>query len=85
MLGSSSLDAVETFLATWQELLLKLKNRLEKAPVTIKVHADSKRRDVSFKVGDWVYVKLRPYRQSSVSGATYHKLSKRFYGPFQVT
>lgn len=85
MLSSSSLDAVETLLATRQELLLKLKNRLEKAQVAMKVHVDSKRHDVSFKVGDWVYVKLRPYCQSSVSGAAYHKLSKCFYGPSQVT
>ena len=32
----------------------------------------------------WVYVKLQPYRQSSVSGAKFHKLAKRFYGPFRV-
>ncbi|KAI4313481.1 hypothetical protein L6164_026460 [Bauhinia variegata] len=51
----------------------------------MKSQADSKRRDVSYNVGDWVYVKLRPYRQSSVSQALYHKLSKRFYGPFQIS
>lgn len=51
----------------------------------MKVHADCKRRDVSYNVGDWVYVKLRPYRQISVSNTNYHKLAKRFYGPFQIS
>nr|KYP47293.1 hypothetical protein KK1_031087 [Cajanus cajan] len=29
-----------------------------------------------------VLVRLQPYRQSSVSQGRYHKLCKRFYGPF---
>ena len=50
----------------------------------MKHHADTKREDVSFTVGQWVYVKLRPHRQRSVTGATHSKLSKRFFEPFQV-
>ena len=45
--------------------------------------ADNHRLDLQFTVGDWVYVKLRPYRQTSVQ-PTYSKLSKKFYGPFQI-
>lgn len=51
----------------------------------MKSQADDKRHDVSYHIGDWVYVKLRPYRQTSVSLANYNKLSKRFYGPFQIS
>jgi len=51
----------------------------------MKAQADNKRRDVSYSVGDWVYVKLIPYRQTSLSDSHYHKLSKRYYGPFQIT
>ena len=39
--------------------------------------------DLSFTVGDWVYVHLRPYRQTSLA-PSYSKLGKRFYGPFEV-
>ena len=30
------------------------------------------------------YVQLKPFRQRSVTGPTHSKLSKRFFGPFQV-
>lgn len=44
---------------------------------------DRHHRDVTFQVGDLVYVRLRPYRQLSLR-PHYSKLSKRFYGPFSV-
>jgi len=50
----------------------------------MKEHADKKRTPHNFKVGDLVFVKLRPYRQNSVVGRRVHKLSKRFYGPFKI-
>ncbi|WVY94257.1 hypothetical protein V8G54_033345 [Vigna mungo] len=50
----------------------------------MKKNADLKRKEVNFDVGSWVYVKLQPYCQISVSGSKFHKLAKRFYGPFQV-
>lgn len=51
----------------------------------MKKHVDTKRKDVTFTIGQWVYVKLRPFRQCSVAGLTHPKLSKRFFGPFQIT
>jgi hypothetical protein len=50
----------------------------------MKVAADKHRREVDFAVGSWVYVKLQPYRQTSLSGEKYHKLSKRYYGPYLI-
>jgi hypothetical protein len=50
----------------------------------MKHYADQKRRPCPFKIGDLVYVKLRPYRQLSLTGSSYHKLSPRFYGPFAI-
>ncbi|WVZ24643.1 hypothetical protein V8G54_003187 [Vigna mungo] len=50
----------------------------------MKKNVDAKRRDLNLEVGSWVYVKLQPYRQISISGNKYHKLSKRYYGPFKV-
>nr|KYP34022.1 hypothetical protein KK1_045066 [Cajanus cajan] len=51
----------------------------------MKLWADNSRRDLHFDIGDWVYVRLRPQRQVSVTGSTSGKLQKRFFGPFKVS
>ena len=61
-----------------------LKNKLNKAQATMKHYADLRHEPHPFKVGDWVLVKLRPYRRTSVAGKRVHKLSKRFYGPYKI-
>lgn len=50
----------------------------------MKKTVDAHRRDASFAIDDWVYVKLRPYRHTSLLGTNYEKLSKRYYGPYQI-
>lgn len=50
----------------------------------MKTTTDRHRRQANFTIGDWVYVKLRPYRQTSVADK-FQKLEKRFYGPYQIT
>lgn len=49
----------------------------------MKQYADSHRHKVTFKEGDWVYVHLCPCQQNSLQ-PNYSKLSKCFYGLFQV-
>ena len=39
---------------------------------------------MEFEVGDWVYLKLQPYRLRSLAKRPNEKLASRFYGPFQV-
>lgn len=43
-----------------------LKEHLRDVQERMKKFADRKRREVEFEVGDLVYLKLRPYRQSSM-------------------
>lgn len=50
----------------------------------MKQTAYAKRRDISFEVGDWVYLRLQPYRQHTIFRRTSQKLSSRYYGPFQI-
>ena len=41
--------------------------------------------DREFAVGDWVYLRLQPFRQSSLPWCKNLKSSPKFYGPFQIT
>lgn len=82
--GSSTNEAVDSLLSSRQVLHDTLRRRLLKAQATMKHQADAHRRDVHFEVGQWVYVRLRPICQRSITGTAHPKLSKRFFGPFQI-
>ena len=57
---------------------------LKRAQNRMKQQSDKKRSDRSFEVDDWVYVKLQPYRQTTVVNRKYLKLSARYFGPYKV-
>ena len=61
-----------------------MKQHLERQQLRMKHQADKHRTERSFDVGDWVYLKLHPYVQTSVANQGTRKLAFRFYGPFQV-
>ena len=82
--GMSSNEAVDSLITSRQEIHQKLQRRFTKTQDTMKRLADAKRRDVTYTIGQWVYVKLRPFCQRSVAGSIHPKLFKRFFGPFPV-
>lgn len=82
--GSSSLDAVDRSLTTREQALHLLKHHLAAAQNRMKQQADKHRSERNFNLGDWVYVKLQPYRQHSLKNHHCHKLAPRYFGPFQV-
>lgn len=61
-----------------------IKENLTRAQARIKIQADKQRSEREFSVGDMVYLKLQPYRHTSLS--THHclKLHSKFYGPFRI-
>lgn len=61
-----------------------IKDNLQKAQARIKHQVDKHRTDRSFSVGDMVYLKLRPYRHTSLSTHGCLKLHSKFYGPFRI-
>ena len=50
----------------------------------MKINADCHRCELEFAPGDFVYLRLQPFRQLSVRTRGNQKLSPRFYGPYQV-
>jgi len=50
----------------------------------MKTQADKHRTERVFEEGDWVYLRLQPYRHKSLALRWNLKLSPRFYGPFWV-
>ncbi|KAJ0885707.1 putative nucleotidyltransferase, Ribonuclease H [Helianthus annuus] len=82
--GTTKLQAVEDYLKDRDQMLKTLRANLFAAQNRLKNIADQHRRDLEFEVGDYVYVKLQPYRQSSVVTRSTAKLSPRFFGPYKV-
>ncbi|KAA0065996.1 Transposon Ty3-G Gag-Pol polyprotein [Cucumis melo var. makuwa] len=78
-------DEVETMLKERDLAISALKENLTIAQNIMKKFADSKRRELKFKVGDEVYLKLRPYRQCSLAKKRAEKLAPKYYGPYRIT
>lgn len=65
-------------------MLAVLKYHLHRAVNTMKQRANLKRTDQEFQVGQWVFLKLQPYRQVSAATRSTQKLAPRYYGPYKV-
>lgn len=62
-----------------------IKHNLSRAQQRMKSQADKNRQERQFEVGDWVYLKLQPFAQTSVANRINHKLSYKFFGPYLIT
>ena len=67
-----------------QDILKILKENIQAAQNQQKIYADRHRFKHSFEVGDFVYLRLHPYRQSSLKNKGAEKLQPRFYGPYKI-
>jgi len=83
--GTTTVDTVDDLLSQREAIFTLLRQKLlKKAQTRMKAITNERRRDHEFQVGDWVLVRLRPFRQTTAAGANHSKLARRFYGPFQV-
>lgn len=83
-MGESPNEEVDRELYERDLMLHELKQNLGVSISRMKEQSDKGQREENFQVGEWVYLKLWPYRQQSISQKALYKLGSRYYGPFQV-
>jgi hypothetical protein len=67
-----------------QVALQVIRDNLAKAQSRIKQQADTNMIDREFSVGQMVYLKIQPYRHTSLSTHKCLKLHSKYYGTFRV-
>ena len=66
------------------QMLEEQQFQLDQTQNRMKQAANKKRREVTFVIGDFVYLKFHPYRMKSLATRVNHKLRAHFYGLFEV-
>ncbi|KAA0040486.1 Retrotransposable element Tf2 [Cucumis melo var. makuwa] len=77
-------NEVESSLKARDLAINALKQNLFVAQNRMKKMANLKRKELKLRVGEEVYLKLRPYRQRSLARKRSKKLAPRFYGPYKI-
>lgn len=77
-------ENAENWIQERMHMMTALKDNLRIAQQRMKHYADKNMSERSFAVGDWVYLKLQPYRQVTMAVRKNVKLSSKFYGPYEV-
>ncbi|WVZ76926.1 hypothetical protein U9M48_024844 [Paspalum notatum var. saurae] len=83
-LGTARVAAVDRQLQDRDLFLAEIHERLLLARDTMKLQSDKKQRDLSFQVGDWVWLRLHHRTATAITTAASSKLGPRFYGPYEV-
>jgi hypothetical protein len=76
---------VEDHIDHQQQVLQLLKDNLTMAHNCMKQQAYQHHSERSFEVGDWVFLRLQPYKHMSLKqDKKDNKLSLKYYGPYKV-
>lgn len=82
--GDSANAAVDSQLRDQEAMIKELQHQLRKTQQQLKQQADKRRSERVLEPGQWVYLKLQPYRQQTFASRNNHKLSPRYYSPYMV-
>jgi hypothetical protein len=83
--GDSRVLEAKDWIEESQRILKSVKENLQAAQNQQNTYEDRQRIERSFEVGDLVFLRLQPYRQSSLKRSEAEKLKPRFYGPYMIT
>jgi hypothetical protein len=82
--GSATTLTVDRSLMAREEAIKLIQFHLLRAQNRMLQQANKHRSDRVFAIGDYVYLKLQPYRQLSMKSHGVHKLLPKYYGPYLV-
>jgi hypothetical protein len=82
--GTSKGQAVDQTLTVREDILRTLKENLVMAHNHMKQQADQCHFERQFVEGDQVFLRLQPYKQTSLKAEYCQKLAPKFYGSYTV-
>ena len=82
--GITKAATVDEYLLTRQHVLSLLRSNLIVAQDQMKLQADKHRQERYFEEGDWVFLRLQPFKQKSLQLKQVGKLAPKFFGLFKV-
>lgn len=82
--GDSYNDMVNRLCLSGELTLPLLKGHLLKAQHRMVQQANKHRSEREFGVGDYVFLKFRPFHKNMINNSSLHKLAASYFGPFEV-
>jgi hypothetical protein len=80
----SKVQEVYRNITTCMTILRTLKENLVMAQNRMKQQADKSRYERQFATGDQFFLRLQPYKQTSLKSQQCQKLAPKFYGPYTI-
>jgi hypothetical protein len=82
--GASKVQAVDQILTVREAILRTLKENLVMAQSRMKQQANQGHSECQFAEGDQVFLRLQPYKQTSLKAKHCQKLAPKFYDPYTI-
>jgi hypothetical protein len=80
----SKVKEIESHMKKNKENLAILKENIQMVQNKMKQQANQHRSERQFEKGDWVFLRLQSYNQSTLKKNKNHKLVPKFYGPHNI-
>lgn len=82
--GEASFVATDRSLSAREEAIKMLKFHLARAQNRMQQQSNKHHTDRNFQIGDFVFLKLQPYRQHTLRNQAFNKLTPKSFGPYRV-